>query len=300
MRRRPGVDRLIESSFTLSASISALSILFITAFILKEGLPLFFTSVSGNEPPGVWEFLTGRDWLPTESPPEFGILPFLTASFMVTLGALVFAVPTGVATGIFIAEIAAGRVRRVLRGAAEILAGIPSVVYGFVGIMLIGAALQRNVDPLLNYNAFTASVVLSVMTLPTIITITEVSIKAVPREYFEASIAMGATHWQTIWKVLLPSARSGIVTSIILGMGRAIGETMAVIMVAGNQPTMPMEGLRSRVRTLTMAVINDMGYAGGDHRVALFATAIVLFLFILIPNLIIQYIIGRKAREGNH
>lgn len=293
MKKRRLGERTIETSFILSASVSVLSIIFITVFILKEGLPLFFTSVSGHEPPGVWEFLTGRDWFPTESPPQFGILPFITASFMVTLGALTFAVPTGVATGIFIAEIAEPRVRRVLRGAVEILAGIPSVVYGFVGVMMIGAALKHNIDPLLNYNAFTASIILAVMTLPTIVNITEVSIRAVPREYFEGSMAMGATHWQTIWRILLPCARSGILTSVILGMGRAIGETMAVIMVAGNQPTMPMEGLRSRVRTLTMAVVNDMGYAGGDHRVALFTTAIVLFLFILIPNIVVQ-IMARK------
>lgn len=216
---------------------------------------------------------------------------------MVTVGALILAVPVGVSVGIFIAEIARGRVQSVLRSVIEILAGIPSVVYGFFGVMMIGFFLSRFSDPLMNYNAFSAMVILAVMTLPTITNITEVSIRAVPRDYSDGCFALGATHWQTIWRVLIPAARGGILTGVILGMGRAIGETMAVLMVAGNQPTMPMEGVRSRVRTLTMAVINDMGYAGGDHRVALFATAIVLFLFILSLNIATQIIMRRTQKK---
>jgi phosphate transport system permease protein len=183
----------------------------------------------------------------------------------------------------------------VLRSVTEILAGIPSVVYGFFGVMMIGFFLQRVDDPIVNYNVFSASVILAIMTLPTIINITEVSLRSVPQELKDGSFALGGTHWQTIIRVLIPASRSGIITGVILGMGRAIGETMAVIMVAGNQPTMPDAGLRSRVRTLTMAVVNDMGYAAADHRVALFTTAIVLFFFIMALNITTQ-IITRRSR----
>jgi phosphate transport system permease protein len=280
--------------FMFSAAMSVLSVLFITFFILSEGLPLFFVSLDGDAPPSLWEFLFGTDWYPIGNPPSFGIAPFIVASLMVTAGALALSVPIGISVGIFIAQIAKGRAQSVLRSATEILAGIPSVVYGFFGVMMIGFFLDRVGDPLVNYNAFAGMVILAVMTLPTIINITEVSIRAVPREYAEGSFALGSTHWQTIWRVILPASRNGILTGVILGMGRAVGETMAVLMVAGNQPTMPMEGLRSRVRTLTMAIVNDMGYAAGDHRVSLFTTAVVLFLFILLLNLTTQ-IINRRS-----
>ena len=281
-----------------SALISILSVLFITLFIMIEGLPLFFPpTASGHSPPTVGEFLFGTEWFPTDDPPSYGILPFIVASLMVTIGALVLAVPIGVSVGIFIAEIAKGRAQAVLRSVIEILAGIPSVVYGFFGVMMIGFFLSNFTDPVVNYNAFAAMVILAVMTLPTITNITEVSIRAVPRDYSDGCFALGATHWQTIRRVILPAARGGILTGVILGMGRAIGETMAVLMVAGNQPTMPMEGIESRVRTLTMAIINDMGYAGGDHRVALFTTAVVLFLFILALNITTQVIMRRSRKQ---
>lgn len=281
----------------ISAAVSVFSVAFITLFIMIEGLPLFFTSVRGFDPPGLFEFLLGTEWYPTEEPPSFGILPFIVASLMVTAGALIFAVPIGIAVGIFIAEMSKGRAQTILRTVTEILAGIPSVVYGFFGVMMIGVFLDNFRDPLVNYNAFSAMVILAIMTLPTIINITEVSIRSVPREYKQGSIAIGATHWQTIWRILIPASKDGIITGVVLGMGRAIGETMAVLMVAGNQPTMPMDGLKSRVRTMTMAVVNDMGYAGEDHRVALFTTAVVLFVFILTLNLITQ-LITRKSTFG--
>jgi phosphate transport system permease protein len=184
-----------------------------------------------------------------------------------------------------------------LTSTTEILAGIPSVVYGFFGVMMIGFFLENFEDPLVNYNAFSAMIILAVMTLPTIINITAVSLRAVPQDYREGAYAIGSTQWQTIWRVLIPSARGGILTGCILGMGRAVGETLAVLMVAGNQPTMPMNGIASRVRTLTMAIINDMGYAAGDHRVALFTTGIVLFAFILILNITTQIISRRSQRQ---
>ncbi len=278
----------------MSAGVSVVSVLFITLFIVIEGVPLFFRSQSGYPPPTVFEFLLGTEWFPTDAPPKYGILPFIAGSLMVTAGALVMAVPIGVSVGIYIAEIAGLRAGRVMRRVSELLAAIPSVIYGFVGLMMIGFFLQRFRDPIVNYNAFSAMLVLAVMTLPTIINITEVSIRSVPEEFKNGALAIGSTHWQTIWRVILPSARGGVTTGIILGMGRAVGETMAVLMVAGNQPTLPMDGLRSRVRTLTMAVVNDMGYAAGDHRVALFATAIVLFLFVLSLNLVTQIIAHRS------
>ena len=279
----------------VSASLSVLSVLFITLFIMIEGLPLFFTSASGYDPPSFLDFFFGSDWFPTDDPPQYGILPFIMGSLLVTAGALVLAVPIGISVGIFIAEIAKGRPQRMLRSATEILAGIPSVVYGFFGVMMIGFFLDRFEDPLVNYNAFSASVILAIMTLPTIINITEVSLRSVPREFSDGSLALGSTHWQTIIRVLIPAARSGIITGVILGMRRAVGETMADLMVAGNQPTIPTEGFRSRVRTLTMAVVNDMGYAAEDHRVALFTTAIVLFVFIMLLNLTTQIITRRSS-----
>jgi phosphate transport system permease protein len=292
---RKKLEKGVKGLLLFAAAISVLSVLFITLFIVIEGLPLFFRSSTGYDPPGLAEFLFGTRWAPTDRPPAYGILPFIVGSLMVTVGSLVFAVPIGVAAGVFIAEIARGRARQTLRSVTEILAGIPSVVYGFFGVMMIGFFLSRNTDPLVNYNAFSAMMILAVMMLPTIITMTEVSIRSVPREFHLGSIALGSSHWQTIWRVTVPAARGGIITGVILGMARSIGETMAVLMVAGNQPTLPMNGLRSRVRTMTMAVANDMGYAGGDHRVALFSTAIVLFVFILLLNLVIQLIM-RKSK----
>ncbi len=295
MKFRKQFERTVETLFFVSALASILSVIFITLFILIEGLPLFFHSATDYPPPTFFEFFFGTEWFPTDTPPKYGIMPFIVGSLFVTAGALVLAVPIGIAVGVFIAEIARGRAQKILRSATEILAGIPSVVYGFFGVMMIGFFLQNFDDPIVNYNAFSASVILAVMTLPTIINITEVSIRSVPREFADGSFAIGSTHWQTIIRVLIPAARSGIITGVILGMGRAIGETMAVLMVAGNQPTIPTEGFRSRVRTLTMAVVNDMGYAADDHRVALFTTAIVLFAFILILNLVTQIITRRSS-----
>jgi phosphate transport system permease protein len=294
-RSRRAIEKAIEYLFLASAALSVLGVLFITVFIILEGLPLFFESTTGHPPPTLWDFLAGSEWFPTGDPPQYGILPFITGSLLVTAGALIVAVPVGIAVGVFIAEIAKGKWQRALRSVTEILAGIPSVVYGFFGVMMIGFFLQNFESPLVNYNAFSASIILAVMTLPTIINITEVSIRSVPRDYVDGSSAIGATHWQTIIRVLIPAARSGIISGVILGMGRAIGETMAVLMVAGNQPTIPTEGMRSRVRTLTMAIVNDMGYAGGSHRVALFATAMVLFIFIMLLFLTTRIITRRSA-----
>jgi len=298
--RRKFFESAGKTVFLSCAAISALSVVFITVFVFREGVPLFFHSVDGNTPPTLTEFLFGTVWYPIGSPPDFGIAPFIVASLMVTAGALLVAVPIGVAVGVFIAEVAKGRWAEILRSATEVLAGIPSVVYGFFGVMMIGFFLRNVPDPIVNYNAFSAMCILAIMTLPTIINISEVSIRSVPREYAEASIALGSTHWQTISRVLVPGARRGITTGILLGTGRAVGETLAVLMVAGNQPTLPANGVYSRLRTLTMAIINDMGYAAGDHRVALFSIAIVLFVFILAINSVVQVLMLRsRMRVGS-
>lgn len=295
MNLRKPMEATIKTLQMLCAGVSILIVLFITLFIIVEGIPLFFVSQGDYPPPGVGEFLFGSEWYPTDTPPLYGILPFIAGSLLVTFGAMVIAIPIGVSGGLFISELAPRKARRILRDTVEILAGIPSVVYGFFGIMVIGFFLDYFEDPLFNYNAFSAMVILAIMTLPTIINITDVSIRSVSRDMYAGSLSLGSTKWQAISRILIPSAKNGIITGVILGVGRAVGETMAVLMVAGNQPTLPTEGLKSRVRTLTMAVVNDMGYAGGDHRVALFATAIVLFLFILLLNLVIQFI-TRKSK----
>jgi phosphate transport system permease protein len=281
----------VEKALLFCASISILTVIFITFFIFQRGIPLFL-KVS------LWEFLFSTYWLPTdETNPGFGILSFIVGSFYVTFVALGIGVPIGLACAIFLAEITAGKTARILRSVIELLAGIPSVIYGFFGIIVISKGV-RIIFGGTGYCVLSASIVLAIMILPTIINISEVSIRAVPRDFKEGSLAIGATHWQTIVKVMIPAARSGIIASIVLGIGRAVGETMAVLMVAGNAPIMPT-GLLSKVRTLTMNIITDMGYASGDHMTALFTTGIVLFVFIMFLNLIVNTVTRKQAkREG--
>jgi phosphate transport system permease protein len=263
-------------------------VLFITIFLFKSGLPLF-RKVS------VLEFLFSTDWSPTAATPHFGIFSFIVGSFYVTGLALLIAVPVGLAVGIYLAELAEKRTSSFIRSAVELLAGIPSVIYGLFGIAVVSAA-TRFLFGGTGYSVLSAAIVLSIMTLPTIINVTEVSLRAVPRELKEGSLALGATHWQTIVRVLVPAGRSGIIAGVILGMGRAIGETMAVLMVGGNAPVMP-RGLTSMVRTLTMNIITDMSYATGDHLTSLFATGIVLFVFILVLNLAVQIFLKSSISE---
>lgn len=282
------VERSIEKLLLLCAGISVLTIVFIAFFIFQRGLPLF-SMVS------IREFLLGTLWEPTAEPiPGFGILSFIVGSIYVTALALLFGVFIGIACAIFLAEIARGRVAGILRSVVELLAGIPSVIYGFFGVMVI-CKLVREWFGGTGYCVLSGAIILAIMILPTIINISEVAIRSVPGEYREGSLALGATHWQTIIKVILPAARSGIIASVVLGAGRAIGETMAVLMVAGNAPIMPT-GILSKVRTLTMNIVTDMGYASGDHMTSLFTTGIVLLFFILILNIGIN-LFARKGME---
>jgi phosphate transport system permease protein len=217
-------------------------------------------------------------------------------SIWVTFGALLISVPIGLAVGIFMAEMAVGRFAVILRSVVELLAGIPSVIYGLFGYIAISPVIRTLFNSPTGLGILTASIVLAIMTLPTIINITEVSLRAVPHELKEGSLALGATHWMTIYRVMIPTARSGILAGIILGMGRAIGETMAVLMVAGNAITMP-RGPLSLARTLTMNIATDMKYAADDHAVSLFTTGIVLFIFILGINALVQYLMKKAVRE---
>lgn len=292
MKSKKGIERPIELSFLFFASVSILSVIFITVFILAEGLPLF-SEVS------IWEFLFSAEWEPTAEEPSFGILAFITGSLLVTLIALLIAVPIGLSVGIFMAEMAKGIPARIIRSGVELLAGIPSVIYGLFGFFFIAPIIRNVSGSHTGLGVLTAAIVLSIMILPTIINITEVSIRAVPAELKEGSMALGATHWQTIARTLIPAARSGIIAGVVLGIGRAIGETMAVLMVAGNSPIMP-GSIFSHVRTLTMNIVTDLKYAvvGSLHETSLFSTGIVLFVFILIINLVVQFTLKKSIKKG--
>jgi phosphate transport system permease protein len=244
----------------------------IFGFTLHEGAPAFITI-------GLKNFLFGTEWRPLQG--LFGILPMTVGSILVTLGSMALAIPIGLACAVLLAEVAPTRVRQTLRPAVELLVGIPSVVYGLVG-MLIVVPFVRQIGGT-GFSVLAASLVLTAMVLPTIISISEDSLRAVPRGYKEASLAMGATHWQTIYHVLIPAARSGIVAAIVLGMGRAIGETMAMIMVIGNAVLIPSSPL-DPARTLTGNIAVEINYASGLHQSALFATGVILFLIILVLN----------------
>jgi len=286
--RRRLLERPVELLLFGSASLSVLAVLLITVFMFRSGLPLFKVV-------SVADFLFTTRWEPTAADPGYGILSFIVGSFLVTGLALAIAVPTGMAVGVFLAELSDDRSSRTIRSAVELLAGIPSVVYGLFGIAVITPA-SRALFGGSGYGALSAAAILAIMTLPTIITVTDSSLRALPRELKEGSLALGATHWQTIYKVLVPAARSGIIAGVILGMGRAIGETLAVLMVGGNAPIMP-KGLNGMVRTLTMNIITDMSYATGDHLTSLFATGMVLFAFILGLNLIARLAL-KKSMTG--
>ena len=269
------------------SSISALAL--ITIFIIVNGVPIIAEA-------GLRNFF-GMTWAPNHG--QFGITPMIIGTMAVTLGAVILGVPIGICCSIFLAEFAPAALRNLFRPAIQLLAGIPSVVYGFWGLLFVVPFIRTYMGgPGLSILA--ASVILAIMILPTVISISEVSILALPRQYKEGALALGLTRWQTIKAVLLPSAKSGIVSAIILGVGRAVGETMAVIMVLGNSPAMP-QSILDPVRTLTTNIGLEMGYAAGDHQQALFATGIVLFVIIMIMNSLAQYITRTKndKKGGN-
>jgi len=263
------VDVLSRRGVFLAALAAILIVFLIGLFVIQQGLPAFRAI-------GVSEFLFGTVWRPGID--EFGILPMILGSLYVTIGALLLSAPLGIACAIFLAEVAPYHVRNVVRRAVELLVGIPSVVYGLVGLVVI-VPLIREIGGN-GFSVLAAIIVLTVMVLPTVISISEDSLRRVPVGYKEGALALGASKWQTIWHVMLPVARSGLVAAVILGMGRAIGETMAMIMVIGNSILMPISPL-DPARTLTGNVAVEIMYATGIHESALFATGIVLFLLIM-------------------
>ncbi len=277
-------EKILERGFLLIA-LSSISILALIAFfIFVEGVPLIWKIGAGT-------FLGGDRWFPSQG--SFGIYPMIMGSFFVTLGALIVGVPLGVGCAVFLCELTPAGVAMAVRPMIQLLAAIPSVIFGFWGLMVLVPMIRTHLGgPGLSVLA--GSLVLGLMILPTIISISEDSLRALPRTFKEGALSLGATHWQTIWRVLIPAARSGIVASIILGMGRAIGETMAMIMILGNAVQMPHSILDS-ARTLTTNIGIEMGYATGDHRQALFATGVILFLIIMALNSLAM-VVSRKGK----
>lgn len=278
-------EKDVQRIFQIIAFSSIAALALIAIFILAEGLPFIFQYGPGN-------FLLSSEWLPQQG--RYGIFPMILASFWVTLGAMALGAPLGVAGAVFLTEFCPRPVMRAVKPTIELLAGIPSVVYGFIGVMVL-APLIRSHWGGPGLSVLAGAVILGIMILPTVMSISIDALLAVPSSYREGSLALGATVWQTTRMVTLVAARSGIAASIILAMGRAVGETMAVIMVAGNAVKIPLSPLDS-VRTMTANIALEMSYATGAHRQALFATGVVLFLMIMILNIIASRVMRRTAR----
>lgn len=272
--------------FLLAACTSVLAVFLICFFLFANGLPAIAKI-------GPLKFLTGTEWRPSNN--VFGILPMIVASLYVTGGAIVVGVPIAIFTAVFMARYCPKKIYKPLKSGIELMAGVPSIVYGFFGLVLL-VPLIRTLFGGTGTSMLAASLLLGMMILPTIIDPTESAIRSVPENYYEGSLALGATKERSIFFVMLPAAKSGILAAVVLGIGRAIGETMAVIMVAGNQPRMP-KGLLEGLRTLTANIVTEMGYASGLHREALIATAVVLFVFILIINLSLSLLNRRSEHE---
>lgn len=276
---------LMKILFLLCACISILAVAVICIFIFANGVPAIGKI-------GLTDFIFGTHWRPNSG--EFGIFPMIVASIYVTAGAIVIGVPIGILTAVFLACYCPKKIYKVIKPLINLLASIPSVVYGFFCLVVVVPIIQE-LTHTSGKGILTASILLGIMILPTIINTTESSIRAVPNMYFEGSLALGATKERSIFKTVIPAAKSGIMSGIILSIGRAIGETMAVVMVAGNQAIMP-KSITSGVRTLTSNIVMEMAYAEGLHREALIATAVVLFVFILIINICFSIVIRKKDK----
>jgi len=282
-------ERAVKWTFSVLSWLSLLLLVGIVIVLVKEALPIFQKLT-------VSEFLFGKFWYPTYSPPEFGILPLILASAWVCAGAMLVCVPLGIGSALYLHELAGARQRAILKPLVEILAGVPSIVYGFFGMVIMAPFLQNILRLPVGLCAFTASVMLGIMATPTVCTIAEDALSFVPRSWREASLAVGADRWQTLTRVVIPAAGSGISTAIILGMSRAIGETMTVLMVAGGAAVIPNSFFQP-VRPMTAAIAAEMGEApmGSDHYYALFAIALVLFLVTFVLNIAAE-IISRRFR----
>lgn len=271
--------------FLFSACASILAVALICIFLFANGIPAMAKI-------GLFDFIGGSQWRPGNN--VYGILPMILGSIYVTAGAIIIGVPIGIIVAIFMTRFCPDKLYKILKPAVDLLAGIPSVVYGFFGLMVI-VPLIRDLFGGSGTSMLAASIVLGIMILPTIISVSESALRAVPESYYEGSLALGASHERSVFKVVLPAATSGVMAGVILGVGRAIGETMAVIMVAGNQAIIP-RGLLTGIRTMTANIVLEMGYAADLHREALIATAVVLFVFILIINLSFSIL---KRRQEN-
>ena len=278
-------EKAMKIVFLLMALVSVACVALICVFLIASGVPAM-------KEIGLGKFLLGRTWKPGAE--IYGIFPMIVGSVYVTGLALLIGVPVALLTAVYLAYFCPGRVYRFIKPAIELLAGIPSVVYGFFGIVVLVPAVRALGEPFQGKgnSILTASLLLAIMILPTIIGVVEPAIRAVPRSYYEGSLALGATHERSVFSAVLPAARSGVLAGIVLGLGRAMGETMAVIMVAGNQARMP-KGILQGIRTLTGNIVLEMGYAAGLHREALIATGVVLFVFILLINLAFSALKGR-------
>ncbi|MBE6989041.1 MAG: phosphate ABC transporter permease subunit PstC [Ruminococcaceae bacterium] len=281
-------EKLMEKVFLTAALTSVAAVLLICVFLFANGLPAIGEI-------GTADFLTGTKWKPNDVPASFGILPMIIGSLYITVGAIIIGVPTGIMTALFLAKVCPAKIYKIAKPATDILAGIPSVVYGFFGMTVIVPTV-RSIFGGDGNNILSASILLGIMILPTIISVSESAIRAVPESYYEGSLALGVSHYRSLFFTVLPAAKSGIAAAVILGIGRAIGETMAVNMVAGNQARIP-DSILKGVRTLTTNIVMEMGYATDLHREALIATGVVLFIFILIINLIFSYMKRRGKSE---
>ncbi|MCC5433477.1 phosphate ABC transporter permease subunit PstC [Clostridium perfringens] len=282
------IESLTEKIFLISASVAVISLLLIIGFVFYKGLRPFI--IEGYS---FWDFIFGTQWIPSAN--KYGILPMIVASLGATIGALLIGVPVGILTSIFIAEIAPKKIAKIMSGAVELLAGIPSVLYGVFGLAIIVPTIQEVFNLPKGQSLLAVIIVLAIMMLPTVITVSETAIRAVPNAYKEGSLALGASKTETIFKVIVPAAKSGIMTGGVLGIGRAIGETMAVILVAGNTPVIP-SSIMDSVRPLTTNIALEMGYAFGTHQEMLFATGVVLFTFILILNLVLSKLSNKGGK----
>lgn len=285
-RSRQALETAVHGVFLLLGLITVGCVLAITVYLVLSGLPAIREI-------GLWNFLFGKEWASTAADPKFGILPFLLTSVYGTAGAILLGVPVGFLTAVYLAKAAPPKLRAVLSGAVSLLAGIPSVVYGLVGMMVLVPGIRKLFGLPDGASLLAGILVLAVMILPSIIKVSVTALEAVPAEYEDASLALGATKEETWFRVSVPAARSGIAAAVVLGVGRALGEAMAVIMVSGNVPNMP--SLFESVRFLTTAVASEMSYAGGLQRQALFSIALVLYLFILLINAALNYFLKRNA-----
>ena len=287
MKKNAILESVMRIIFFIAACASVLAVVLICVFLFANGIPAM-----GEV--GIFKFLFGQLWRPSND--IYGILPFILGSIYVTAGAIVVGVPLALLTSIFLAKYCPKKIYEVCKSGINLMAGIPSVIYGFFGLIVIVPLVKQIFNIRAGQTMLTASILLGIMILPTVVGVAESALQSVPESYYEGSLALGATHSRSFFFVMVPAAKSGIVAGIVLGIGRAIGETMAVIMIAGNQPAMP-RGLLNGVRTLTSNIVMEMGYATGLHREVLIATGVVLFVFILLINLIVTVLKRRDTNE---